>query len=81
MNFYQEILFHLLCNEKKYLSSSNFDETIPEMVERECFKALKKIKEILEDDSLSDEECFLKIEEIVCVFEARGSNAGNRHDF
>lgn len=51
------------------------------IVELESYKALQKIKTIIEDDSLEDKECFMKIEEIVCLFEALGSDGGNRHDF
>ena len=51
------------------------------IVEMECYKSMQKIKTIIEDDSLNDEECFIKIEEIVRVFEKLGSNAGDRHDF
>ena len=36
---------------------------------------------VIEDDSLEDDECFMKIEEIVCAFENLGSGGGNRHDF
>lgn len=52
-----------------------------EIVEMECYKALQKIKAIIEDDSLEDTECFMKIEKIVCLFEQIGSNGGSRHDF
>lgn len=52
-----------------------------QIVEGRCYLALQKIKAIIEDDSLEDEECFAKIEEIVCVFEEMGSNGGGRHDF
>ena len=54
---------------------------IYKLLESTCYKALNDIKTILENDSLSDEECFLKIEEIIKVFERLGSNCGNRHDF
>lgn len=54
---------------------------IYKLLESTCYKALNDIKTILENDSLSDEECFLKIEEIIRVFERLGSNCGNRHDF
>jgi len=37
-----------------------------------CSWAMKKIKAILEDDSLEDCECFLRIEEIVKLLEAIG---------
>ena len=46
-----------------------------------CYRALCRIKEILEDETLEDPECFQKIEEIVCVLEELGADAGIRHDF
>ena len=52
-----------------------------QMVELESYQALKRIKAILEDESLDDPECFTRIEEILCVLEDLGSNGGNRHDF
>ena len=50
-------------------------------VDSVCYRALKKIKEILQDDTLKDEECFQQIEVILCVLEEIGSNGGCRHDF
>ena len=44
-------------------------------------KTLTISKAVIHDDSLTDNECFMKIEEIICVFEALGSNGGTRHDF
>ena len=46
-----------------------------------CYNALKEIKRIIEDDTLEDSECFMKIEEIVKVLELYGSDGGSRHDF
>ena len=57
------------------------ENSIYKLLECECYKALQKIKAILENEALSDEECFYKIEEIVCVFEELGSDGGSRHDF
>ena len=51
-----------------------------EIIETESYKALQKIKEIIQDSSLDDKECFMKIEEIVCIFEALGGSVGNRLD-
>ena len=52
-----------------------------ELLTSECYRALQEIRDILKDDTLSDKECFEKIENIVCVFEKIGSNGGGRHDF
>ena len=82
MELYQEILCHVLANEKVQVSFPELVNTdITKIVELECYQVLHKIKTILEDDSLEDSECFQKIEEIVCAFEKLGSNGGSRHDF
>ena len=80
MNLYQEILCNLLQNERIEVNFPNIPAMV-NLVELKCYEALRKIKEILEDDTLSDKECFLKIEEIVCILEELGSDAGKRHDF
>lgn len=46
-----------------------------------CYQAICEIKAVLEDDSLDDSECFMRIERIVCVLEELGLDAGTRHDF
>ena len=82
MELYQEILCHVLANEKVQVSFPELVNTdVTKIVELECYKALAKIKAIIEDDALADSECFQQIEEIVCAFEALGSGGGNRHDF
>lgn len=82
MELYQEILCHVLANEKVQVSFPELVNTdVTKIVELECYKALAKIKAIIEDDALADSECFQQIEEIVCAFEALGSGGGSRHDF
>ena len=44
-------------------------------------RMLWKIRDILADDTLSDEECFRKIEAIVSLLEEAGISSGGRHDF
>ena len=82
MELYQEILCHVLANETGQVSFPELVNTdVIKIVELECYKALAKIKAIIEDDALADSECFQQIEEIVCAFEALGSGGGSRHDF
>lgn len=82
MELYQEILCHVLANKKIQVSFPELIHTdVTKMVELECYKALAKIKAIIEDDALADSECFQQIEEIVCTFEELGSGGGSRHDF
>jgi hypothetical protein len=40
-----------------------------------------RIKEVLEDEDLEDEECFLRIEGILDAFENAGVCVLDRHDF
>lgn len=51
------------------------------IVQDRCCRAIREIREILMDQTLEDPACFLKIEEIVCVLERMGLDAGSRHDF
>ncbi len=55
--------------------------TVGEIIEGKCYQALQEIREILDDHTLSDENCFARIEQIICVFEKLGSDGGSRHDF
>lgn len=81
MELYKEILARALMSGEIQITFSGQKPDISKMIEGKCYKALQKIKAIIEDDSLEDKECFMKIEEIVCVFEEIGSNCGSRHDF
>ena len=81
MELYKEILAHALAYETVQINITGWQADVSRIVEMECYKALQKIKAVIEDDSLEDRECFMKIEEIVCVFEALGSDGGGRHDF
>ena len=78
MELYKEILVKLLEKEKINISFSGLKLDSDDMVEMQSYKALKKIKNVIENDSLSDFEC---VEEVVCILENIGSSGGNRHDF
>ena len=76
-----DIVARAIAAGKIQISFNGKDCTVAEVVEGECFRAIQKIKAIIDDDSLDDRECFYKIEEIICALEGLGSNGGNRHDF
>lgn len=78
MELFKEILIKALAKEEINIIFPNFEFGVTEVIEIESFKALQKIKTIIENDNLSDFEC---IERIVCIFEDIGSGGGNRHDF
>ena len=44
-------------------------------------RALRQIRDILADGTLSDEHCFQRIEAIVRLLEDLGIDCGDRHDF
>ena len=81
MELYKEILCKILAREEICITFPNLKLDAEKIVELECYKTLERIKAILADDALNDEECFMKIEEIVCAFEAMGSTGVGRHDF
>jgi len=81
MELYKEILSHVLAHAEVQITFPGGEPDIAKVVEGTCYQALQKIKAIIEDDSLENEACFMKIEQIVCVFEEIGSNGGSRHDF
>ena len=81
MNLYAEILSYYLSRENAEIVFPNLQFDAKEIIELQCYQALQKIKNILDDDTLDDAECFFKIEEIICAFEEMGSHGGNRHDF
>jgi len=81
MELYGEILAKVLAQREVKGSFLGAQIDAERIVEMACCQALQKIKAIIEDDSLNDRECFMKIEEIVCVLEEMGSGGGTRHDF
>ena len=80
MELWQDIFLKLLRDQKMEIAFPQMPD-MEELLTSECYRALQEIHDILKDDTLSDKECFEKIENIVCVFEKIGSNGGGRHDF
>ncbi len=81
MDLCKEILVRILENKEIKITFENFNINPTDIVECASYGALQKIKAIIQDDSLDDGECFIRIEEIVRVFEDLGSTGGTRHDF
>ena len=79
MELYEEILLGLLKKDSGLHVQTKAQLSC--IVEQTCYQTLKKIKAIIEDDSLEDRECFYKIEQIICLLEEIGSDGGNHHDF
>lgn len=83
MELFDEILYRILTErvDRQSLEIPVCTQEILKIVESRCYRALDEIKAVISDDSLTDPECFAKIEKIVCVFEELGSGCASRHDF
>lgn len=83
MDFYESIIHGF--SEKLRTAVTPSDEEkqslLAELMNNAACQALEKIRRVLDDDRLDDQECFWRIEEIVKIYEEIGSNAGTRHDF
>lgn len=65
MELYKEILAQILSQQNAQIIFPDLHLDAARIVELECYKALQKIKAVIEDDSLADDSCFKKLEEIV----------------
>ena len=81
MEAYRDILAQTLAAEAVRGRLSDLPAEPEVLVEMKCFQAIRRIQEILQDETLNDRECFLRIEEIVCCLEDLGLSCGIRHDF
>lgn len=76
-----EILAHFLSQKNAQIIFPQLQLNATEIIELQCYQTLRRIQEIVRDDTLEDAECFERIESIVCELEAIGSDGGCRHDF
>lgn len=81
MNLSREILAYYLAQQYAEILFPNLQMNAKEIIELQCYQTLQKIQHILQDNRIDDEECFIRIEEIVCALEDIGINCGNRHNF
>ena len=81
MELWKEILVKVLENSGVHVAVPSLQLSVAEIIEKESYRALCKINDIIKDDALSDTECFEQIEQIVSVFEEMGADTGGRHDF
>ena len=77
MDMYQQILCEVIA--KEIIPSLKIDAA--KLLELRCYQTILRIREILSDETLEDDACFQKIEEIVCALDDLGIGGGGRHDF
>ena len=64
----------------RILKSTNKNDA-EKLAELRSDQALEQIRQVIDDDTLSDPQCFAKNKRIICRLEKAGSNGGARHDF
>ena len=81
MELYGEILQKLLEGHRVEVTFPGLTVRPEDLLNSVCYRALVQIRDIIRDDSYTDEECYFKIEEIIQLLERLGSGGGTRHDF
>ena len=79
MELWRELLISGLQNENDEIDYIS-DKKLKEIIESRCYKVLLQIKQTIEDERLSDQDCFIKIEQIICMLEENNIFC-DRHDF
>ena len=79
MELWRELLINGLQNENYKFDKIN-DKMLKQILENECYKVLLQIKQTIDDTRLLDEDCFARMEEIICVLE-KNNIFCDRHDF
>ncbi len=79
MELWRELLVSGLQDESYKLNCIG-DNTLKKIIKDKCYKALLGIKQVIDDEKLKDEDCFIKIEEIICKLVEDGIFC-DRHDF
>lgn len=79
LELYKDILARALRHGEVRVVFPDVDTA--EIVRSACYQGMARIREILDEPSLDDGDCFARIEEIVRVYEDMGSDGGGRHDF
>ncbi len=79
MELWRELLISGLQNETYNLDCID-DKTLKEIVDSRSYQVLLQIKQTIEDKRLLDQDCFIKIEKIICLLEDNQIFC-DRHDF
>lgn len=79
MELWRELLISGLSEENEKYEFIN-DETIKEIIKNKCYIVLLQIKKMIEEEKLSDKDCFIKIEKLLEVLE-KNNIFCDRHDF
>lgn len=81
MDLYKELLIKALKDQEIKVTLSSQSLNLENLVELKSYALLEEIKLIIQNEALNDNECFLKIEEIINLFQRNNIDTGLRHDF
>ena len=81
MKMYEQILVKALENETVQVVFPNVKLNPTEIVQLNCYQAIEKIRDVLQNEDLEDVDCFMRIEEIMNTLEDLGVDVDGRHDF
>jgi len=79
MELWRELLIAGLQDEANEIKFIN-DKTLKDIIENKSYKILLTIKNLINDESLLDQDCFIKIEAIIHKLEENKIFC-DRHDF
>lgn len=79
MKLYSAILMTILAKEEVEVTFPNLNADVNKLMESECYRALEKMKAALDDLSISDEEAFFKISNIMLELETSGWSGMHRN--
>ena len=79
MDLWRELLISGLQSEN-YKHGYINDDILKNIIENRCYQVLLQLKQTIDDENLADQDCFIKIEEILYTLEKNGIFC-NRHDF
>ena len=81
MELSAEIIREILSKSEARISFPDLEKDIQSLAKERCCQALSEIKAILEEDRLSDGECFTAIEKIVRVLSSWAAAAPDAATF
>lgn len=81
MELYEEVLIKALSQQRMEVTFPDLRLDAQALVGEKCYRALEEIRDIIRDRSLTDPECYQKIEAIIRALEEVGSSGGVRHDW
>ena len=78
MTLYEEILWGCLRDRPVQVTFPNLTVNPSDLVEMKSFLAIERIRDILEQEELTDQECAMQIRYVIYTLEAEGISIKRR---